>query len=246
MPRYTEPESATPFGKVLVDYMWSRRPPVGAVQLAVRLGIPKQSVTNWVMRGSSPSLETMLYVLAKLDIPLRVLYDAYKNAGLSVPRFDLSSADAPIITPEGITGQRKETRVPVAAEPDESAYTSRTSPASSPASSHTGVAAPEPRPYTPPFPRDPDQESAAEWDALIKQTSAALRAEGMSQASIDAVVASLRARQAGQTTAERQIQAEHREDQEDREDQQTQEAEPSEPSEPQTRETKRRGQPTAK
>lgn len=128
-------------------------------------------------------------------------------------------------SPEGITGQRKETRIPVATEPAEPAY--------------TRPVAPEPRPYIPPPPANLNDEHAAEWDTLIAQTSAALRAEGMSQASIEAVVASLRARQAGQTTAERQIQAEHQEDQEYQEDQQTQESESSEPSE---RQTKRRGQ----
>lgn len=218
MPRYIEPETATPFGKVLVDYMWSRRPPLGAVQLAVRLRIPKQSVTNWVMRGSSPSLETILYVLAKLDIPLRTLYDAYKSAGLSVPRFDDTSKEPPIVREERDTGQRKETRIPVAldtaearAEDDNSAKGSDddSNDASNDASDDDGGDELSPRPYVTPPPLDPAAEHAREWDDIIAQTTDALRARHMPDESIQAVIASLRDRQAGANPRERHSQAEH-------------------------------------
>lgn len=240
MPRVAEMKELTPFAAVLVDYMWNRRRPnqrpLTTSQLAVRLGVPRQSVNNWIYSGNIPPLEAVFAVLAKLDIPMRALYDAYRLSGLPVPRWDEHDTSGPYQDQAGRTfteHTKKPTTIPIEDIPTLSPSIGATR-------------GPEPLPYTPPPPRDPAQEVAEEWDTLIKQTSAALRAEGMSQASVDAVIRSLRARQAGQTIAERQIQAEHQEGQQTQE---SQEAEPSEPSEPQTsetRETKRRGQPTAK
>lgn len=209
----------TPWAQVLTDYMWNRRPanrpPMTTSILAAKLGINRTSVNTWIYRGAVPPIETILLVLAQLDIPLRTLYDAYSKAGLSVPRWDASDAEQPVIrrkeTPQTSGGRRSrtQTRVPVPTNLGDFSASS----ASGASGASDNSEAPEPLPYTPPPPRDPAQENAEEWDRVIAQTSAALRAEGMPQATIEAVVASLRARQSGSTTTtQRHTRAEHSED----------------------------------
>lgn len=193
MPRYQEAEAMTPFAQVLTDYMWNRRPanrpPMTTSILAAKLGVPRQSVNTWIYRGTVPPIETILLVLAQLDIPLRVLYDTYKRAGLSVPRFDISDQEPPIVQPRKPTSQRKQTRVPVP-------------------TNATDDEEPAPRPYVTPPPLNPAAERAGEWHDIIAQTTDALRARHMPEESIQAVIASLRDRQAGANRREHYAQAE--------------------------------------
>lgn len=127
MPRYTQPTELTPFAQVLVDYMWNRRSPTRAPmavpQLASKLGVPRQNVSNWIYRGTVPNFEVVLAVLAGLNIPLRALYDAYQRAGLTVPRWDeqdTASTNAPASSGNpAIPRNRKPTAVPIS--PDDAA-----------------------------------------------------------------------------------------------------------------------------
>jgi hypothetical protein len=200
MPRYPEmPEQMTPFAKVLVDYMWNRRPPMTTHQLAIKLGVPKQSTSNWVMRNVVPPFETIMAILAKLDIPMSVLYDAYKSAGILMPRWDAQDTDSPAdrgkLPPTPRT--RKATAVPV--ELDNNGTNNGTN----------NPGGYEPIPYTPPAP--PADESE-DWDALVEQTERLLREEGASDTLIAAVVSTIRSRQSGeQTPIQRALIAEHSE-----------------------------------
>ena len=133
MPRIAEPTELTPFAIVITNYMWNRRPPnrrpLTTSQLAARLGVPRQSVNNWVYKGNVPTIEAVLAILAQLDIPLRELYDAYRNAGIAVPRWDESDPNAPIIHGAHVVDRRgKQTTGPIPQDEDD---------------------APAPRPYTP-------------------------------------------------------------------------------------------------
>lgn len=215
MPRFAEIRELTPYGMVLTNYMWNRRRPnqrpMTTSQLAIRIGVPRQSVNNWIYLGNVPPLETVLAVLAKLDIPMRELYDAYKLSGLPVPRWDAADTEAPQAENAGehiASRGRKATTFPAADAPElpQSPATDTTAPPK--AASTTD--APSPRPYVTPEPLDHATEAAAEWDRIIAQTAEALRAEGLPEASIEAAVASLRTRQSsGPTPTERRIAAEH-------------------------------------
>ncbi len=192
MPRYPEmPQEMTPFAKVLVDYMWNRRPPMTTHQLAIKLGVPKQSTSNWVVRNVLPPFETIMAILARLDIPLSTLYAAYKSAGILMPRWDEQDTDSPAdranLPPTPRT--RKATAVPIALDNSNSDY--------------------EPVPYTPP---SPPPSEAEEWDSLIAQTAQLLRDEGMDEETIANVTAHIRARQSGgETPIQRRMIAEHTE-----------------------------------
>lgn len=194
MPRVAEMKELTPFAAVLVDYMWNRRRPnqrpLTTSQLAVRLGVPRQSVNNWIYSGNVPPLEAVFAVLAKLDIPMRALFDAYRLSGLPVPRWDEGDAHGPYDDQAGRTfaeHTRKPTTFPIE---DISALSALSA----------NATAPEPMPYTPHTPapvRDVARESAEEWDNVIAQTAKSLRDAGMSQRAVDGAIAALRARQSG-------------------------------------------------
>lgn len=130
MPRNTQPTELTPFARVLVDYMWNRRsptrPPMNVPQLATKLGVPRQNVSNWIYRGTVPNFEVVLAVLARLNIPLRALYDAYQHAGLTVPRWDehdTASTNAPAGSENpAIPRNRKPTAIPISRDDDVDYY----------------------------------------------------------------------------------------------------------------------------
>jgi transcriptional regulator with XRE-family HTH domain len=81
MPRKLNPQNPTPWAQVLLDYMWSQRPPLNATELAELLGMPKPTVTNWFGRRAVPDLDTAMTVLSKLSIPLDRLVQVYREAG---------------------------------------------------------------------------------------------------------------------------------------------------------------------
>lgn len=195
MPRYAElPDEMTPFGQLLIDYMWNKRPPnrppLSPNQLAIKLGVPKQNTNNWLFRASLPPFETMMAVLAKLDIPLRDLYDAYKRAGILMPRWDEhdTALPAPSLADLPPTPRtRKATAVPTGANIPEKETEKDKAEAEA-------EATPAPRPSVPPqqTPSVPD-----EWAVMIAQTEATMRAEGAPEAMIAAVVKQIRNRQSG-------------------------------------------------
>lgn len=207
MPQYTEPpQHMTPFAQVLVDYMWNKRPrnspPLSYSQLAIRLGIPKQSVSNWILRGSVPPLDTIMVILAKLRIPLRDLYNAYVQSELPAPAWD--AADLARITAAEQASQESG-----ATPTDEPATPRKRKPATAIYLGDTTGDAPAPLPYRPPASL-PSQDE--EWELIVRNTQATLRNEGVSEEAIAAVVADLRRQQRGKSTPiQRSMIAEHAE-----------------------------------
>jgi hypothetical protein len=205
MPQYTEPPAnMTPFAQVLVDFMWNKRPrntpPISYNQLAIRLDVPKQSVSNWILRGSVPPLDTIMVILARLHIPLRDLYDAYVQSDLPTPAWDAEEqarinadieANGPLndpVTPR----KRKPAKAPIL-----------------PTGTATNHPAPEPLPYTPPPPVPTVEE---EWDRIVRNTERTLRNDGVSEQAIAAVISDIRRQQRGeQTPIQRSLIAEHTE-----------------------------------
>lgn len=91
MPRQQDQQvSDTPFASVLTAYMWSRQPPWSAAKTAAVLGIHRARVAKWVYGGITPEIETMLVVMARLNIPMRFLLDAYAARGIPVPPLDVT------------------------------------------------------------------------------------------------------------------------------------------------------------
>src|SRR6185312_15396286 len=97
MPRPIEKYSTTPFSRVLTRYMWSKVPPWNSTQVAAVLGIARSRVGNWLYKDITPEIETMLAVLAKLNIPVSTLLQAYAEDGKPIP--PLTPEDAAIALP---------------------------------------------------------------------------------------------------------------------------------------------------
>ncbi len=222
MPHYTQPpEKMTPFAQLLVDYMWNKRPrnspPLSYSQLAVRLGIPKQSISNWILRGSVPPLDTVMIVLAKLHIPLRDLYDAYSQSGLTVPAWDqaqlatmLAQEEEPDLPATPRSRQPAAVPIPSGTRPITATLaTVAVTDYDTTDADPSAAAAAEPVPYTQPA-LAPDESD--DWNTLVAQTVQVLRDEGASEAMITSVVAHIRSRQSGEATPiQRSLIAEHTE-----------------------------------
>ena len=55
MPRkYIEPRNTTGWAHLLTEYAWSQRPPLTIGQLAIRAGVRKQTVYNWINGDRRP------------------------------------------------------------------------------------------------------------------------------------------------------------------------------------------------
>ncbi|HZC06488.1 MAG TPA: helix-turn-helix transcriptional regulator [Ktedonobacterales bacterium] len=93
MPRLDELKvSDSPFARVLTAFMWSKTPPWSASKVAAVLGIQRARVAKWVYGDTTPELDTVLVVMAKLGIPVRFLIDAYAASGIPVPPLDVDEA----------------------------------------------------------------------------------------------------------------------------------------------------------
>lgn len=73
----------TPLAKLLLEYMWAQRPwPLQSGQLAYKIGVSKQSVSNWLHNRGMPSPPILGRISDVTGIPLTDLYAA---AGYPVP-----------------------------------------------------------------------------------------------------------------------------------------------------------------
>ncbi len=83
MTKYATPEGEpTAFQQLLLDYMWSQRPPLTNAQLGLRLGVNKGTIQHWIRYGHIPRPEMLGRMSDRLGIPLATLYQA---AGYPVP-----------------------------------------------------------------------------------------------------------------------------------------------------------------
>jgi transcriptional regulator with XRE-family HTH domain len=197
MPRIAERYSSTPFARVLTAFMWSKAPPWSTTTVAAVLGISRSRVSNWIYKDIVPDIETMLVVLARLNIPTSALLQAYAEDGLYVPPLTVEEA------------QRRQ----------QAAQTGQLPPAD-PAREPNPAPAPTPTSYSVPHGRhgrrstsaptdsSPQSELAAErsaesqadreladreWRTILAHTRHVLQTAGMSDAAIDALLATLTA-----------------------------------------------------
>lgn len=70
----TEKRSA--FAELLQNFMWSQRPPLNRHQFATFLGVGRQTIYNWLDRGTRPQMQFIPLIAEKTGIPLRELYVA--------------------------------------------------------------------------------------------------------------------------------------------------------------------------
>lgn len=180
------PPTVTPWAKVLNDWIWAQfvaagYRPIGPSQLAARLGYPRQTVSNWLYRGFTPSAADMFHVMTVLDIPLARLAEAYAALGLEFPTLGLPASST---TGTGAQPSPGATIPAEAPGPRPRAYQP---PPSSPTAARAGA--------------DAEQTEAAadEWEQMVTTTTAALREAGVPEEAIILAVARIRERQAGLT-----------------------------------------------
>lgn len=169
----------TPFGEVLTDFMGSQRPLWTTGKVGQKLGIRRQTVANWIYHDITPPIEVMLEVLAKLNIPISRLIEAYARRGIPVP----------ILAPPE--------------ELEELAALSAKGRTGSPQAQAQQAASQEPAPR-PPSP----EEVAKAWDDMVAQTRAVMLATGFPEQALDALLASL-SRRESPADFSRHISSEH-------------------------------------
>ena len=81
----------SPFLKLLTDYMWSFKPNLSVGQLAVRTGIPKQTIWGWIREGRTPRPSVLRALSGGTGIPLDALYEA---CGYDVPGKEVEQREA--------------------------------------------------------------------------------------------------------------------------------------------------------
>lgn len=219
--------STTPFGRVLLTYMWSKTPPWNAPKVAAVLGVQRNRVNNWIHNNIVPELDTLFAVMARLDIPLSRLVTAYEEAGLPAPPLTEADRVTPATGPTGFPGGFQRGYPPPTPAPAVERTTERTTEREiviPPArrgrgggiNRNTGTLTPEGAPTTPAeqAAESAQPATAEEWDQMITQTRQAMSNIGMPRAAIDAILAELQQRRADQpTTLDRHIAAEHQEPQ---------------------------------
>lgn len=70
------PEKTSPFADLIWNWMWSQRPPLNPHRFAALIGVGRQTVYNWLNRGTTPQLQFLPLIHEKTGIPLRTLYEA--------------------------------------------------------------------------------------------------------------------------------------------------------------------------
>ena len=80
--RWLPPAQPTPVQVLLLEYMWSARPPLDLTRLAHRIDIPENTVRAWFNPGRIPHPARLRQVALHTGIPLGELYRA---TGFDVP-----------------------------------------------------------------------------------------------------------------------------------------------------------------
>lgn len=183
------PPTVTPWAKVLNDWIWQQfvaagYRPIGPSQLAARLGYPRQTVSNWLYRGFTPSASDMFHVMKVLGIPIARLAEAYAALGLEFPALELPASSGTGTSPT----RGRESAAPTGPGPGAAI------PAEAPG--------PRPRAYQPPAATAVGKQeqtggTADEWEQMVTTTTAALREAGVPEEAIQRAVARIRERQAG-------------------------------------------------
>lgn len=85
--RWLPPDNPNPFQSVMLEYMWSQRPPLDIARLAERLDIPATTVHGWFYAQRLPHASTLRQVATMTGIPYAELLRAagYETAGQPSP-----------------------------------------------------------------------------------------------------------------------------------------------------------------
>jgi transcriptional regulator with XRE-family HTH domain len=86
MSRWRSLEEYTPIARLLVEYMWSQRPPLLPSQFAEQMGIPKQAVSRWLSAQADPDPGHLARIARRT--PLR-LSDLFLTAGYTTPDYPI-------------------------------------------------------------------------------------------------------------------------------------------------------------
>jgi len=87
-PRWKQLNDYSPFGRILVEYMWEQRPPLLPAGFAERMGISKQTVSKWLNTPGAPEADLVIQVARRMPLPVHLLFDA---AGFTPPEYPLYS-----------------------------------------------------------------------------------------------------------------------------------------------------------
>ncbi|HEX9035497.1 MAG TPA: hypothetical protein VF808_00735 [Ktedonobacterales bacterium] len=197
MPREKSGLSPTPFAQVLTNYMARQRPIWTSGRIAQACRIRRSSVSNWLYHDITPPLDKMLMVLARLNIPMSELLDAYRAAGVPTPPlgFEEPSGSDGRDGPEGQTayasggaGHERPRQARIAEGAGTGAETSQ------------------------------EQDAERRWREKIQATREVLTATGFPPAALDGLMASIEAARVGQAPLEKHITCEFEEDEEDETD----------------------------
>lgn len=206
MPRTTERFSDTPFARVLTRYMWSKQPPWTTTKLAAVLGIGRTRVGRWVYHNIIPELDTMIAVMARLNIPMSDLLDAYAEKGLPTPPLspDASSPTAHADQASAVIPAARQGRGGGighgAGQRETERETERESGRETERESGREME----------WAQEREADRAAEWEKMLAHTREVMSLTGMPQSAIEALLKELKDTRDGKPTeAERRIAEEH-------------------------------------
>lgn len=85
-------DAYTPFGRALVEYMWSQRPPLLPAQFAARMGVRKQTLSSWLSSDATPPPQVVVRLARAMGLPVADLLIAAGHAVADDPLFDTAGA----------------------------------------------------------------------------------------------------------------------------------------------------------
>ncbi len=82
----------TPFARLLVEHMWSARPPLLPNQFAEQMGVRKQALSTWLNSDAVPATPIVVRLARRIDRPVRELMTAAGYAPEADPLLDMTDA----------------------------------------------------------------------------------------------------------------------------------------------------------
>ena len=205
MPRTTEQFSDTPFARVLTRYMWSKQPPWTTTKLAAVLGIGRTRVGRWVYHNIIPELDTMIAVMARLNIPMSDLLDAYAEKGLPIPPL---SPDASSPTAHTAHATQASAVIPAARQGRGGGIGHGAGQRET--ERETGRETERESGREMEWAQEREADRAAEWEKMLAHTREVMSLAGMPQSAIEALLKELKDTRDGKPTeAERRIAEEY-------------------------------------
>jgi transcriptional regulator with XRE-family HTH domain len=82
----------TPFARLLVEHMWSARPPLLPNQFAEQMGVRKQALSTWLNSDAVPAPQVVVRLARGMNRPVRELMTAAGYASENDPLLDKADA----------------------------------------------------------------------------------------------------------------------------------------------------------